>query len=116
MYVIIVGTLLGYLMGLFKYKCHLNPIWSAIYCLEDKEIKVFKKLENLYHLRCNQDVTIPEEAVQAYHSYYESKRWREEGCFDEQGVMRDNRIISFSETRASFPSADEPGKRQCMIY
>jgi hypothetical protein len=104
------GKLVGYLMGLYKYKCDYNPIWSDVFDVEKNELVVFKNILPLYGFYCDITVTIPSEAIKAHKVYIHEKRWHEKGCFDSEGRMRDNRCILFNEVRADFPTDDEPGE------
>ena len=98
------GELLGYLMGLYKYKCHNNPIWSDVYDISTKKIVVYTTFAAIQDFFCDITVTIPGEAVDAHKIYLEGKRWHEEGCYDAQGVMKDNRFITFDQARAPEPT------------
>jgi hypothetical protein len=106
------GKLVGYLMGLYKFKCNSTPIMSAVYCLIFKEIIVLNSINDLKAYTCDVTVTPSQEAIDAHNEYYESKRWREEGVFEsDTGIVRDNRCIHFNATKMSLPSEEEPGKR-----
>jgi hypothetical protein len=97
-------------MGLFKFKCNSRPIMASVYDNECGEIVVFTTFNQLYQFYCDVHVDIPTAAKDAFNVYFESKRWHEHGCYDDRGVMRDNRCISFNDTRGTYPSEDEPGK------
>jgi hypothetical protein len=73
------GDLVGYLMGLYKYKCHNNPIWSDVYDIKEKELVVFSAIKNLYDFYCDTTVSVSIEAINAHKEYLESKRWFEKG-------------------------------------
>ena len=103
------GYMVGYLMGLYKYKCNSNPIWSDVYDIETKSIVVYHHISDLKGFKCDINCLPTEAAVFAHNEYYESKRWFEHGVYDDRGIMKDNRIITFNEVRASTPSTDEPG-------
>jgi hypothetical protein len=105
------GNLVAYLMGLHKYKCGKNPIWSIIYNINHEEIVVRHELRDLYDYTCDPSVTIPVEAQDAYDAYAQSKRWREEGFFDEEGNMLNNHFITFNSVMEKSPEGcGEPGK------
>ena len=101
-------------MGLYQYKCYEQPIWSDVYCLVQRKIIVFHTLAELKPFTCDLNCKPTDEAVAAHNEYYESKRWLAHGCYDENGIVRDNRCIHFNSARELLPSADEPGV-QCGV-
>lgn len=103
------GELVGYLMGLYKYKCNARPIWSDVFHLEEGKLVVFTKITDLYGFFCDTTVEIPLEAITAHKQYIECKRWYECGVYDDKGVMKNNNFINFQEARAPLPQDDEPG-------
>jgi hypothetical protein len=98
-------------MGLYKYKCDSNPIWSDVYCLKTKSIVVYTNINQLNEQRlvCDMRTKPPQEAIDAHNIYYESKRWHEHGCFDEEGIVRNNQCIHFFQALAKLPTTDDPG-------
>ena len=96
-------------MGLYQYKCYIQPIYSDLYCLITKKIVVFDKLSDLRPYTCDLNVKPPACAVAAHNEYYESKRWFEHGVYDKHGIVKDNHCIHFNFARMPLPSPDEPG-------
>jgi hypothetical protein len=104
------GRLVGYLMGLYKYKCNSTPIWSDVFNIDSNELVVFNDIKSLVPFTCDRRVKPTQAAIDAHNLYFESKRWHECGVFDESGIMRDNRCIHFNAARERQPSDEEPGE------
>ena len=105
-------------MGLYKYKCHKQPVWVQVFRKKQQDLVIYYDMAELNNMRCDFSVPPPQEAIDAYNAYYESKRWFEHGCYcKETGLIKDNNCIHFNFVRQANPSEDEPGnkKRCCDI-